>query len=176
MYKLVLFDVDGVLTDGSLYYGVEGEVLKVFNVKDGFSVSLLHSQGIKVGLLSAKESEPLKKRAIDLKFDIVLLGAKDKLKALDEIISETEISCSEIVFVGDDINDLPVFEKIGLSIAPSDAYSLVKEAAMWVTSAKGGHGVAREVADKILLDMGVDIQKVYLDLVSAEKKSKSLEQ
>jgi len=148
--RLVVFDVDGVLTDGLLHYGSEGEVIKVFHVRDGVGIKLLQDNNIPVAVISAKESLPLAKRMTELGVNYFFPGSKDKKSALMQILSELAIEVTDVVYVGDDMVDLPVMREVGVSLAPSDAYFLVRNECDWVLDTAGGQGVAREVADLVL--------------------------
>lgn len=168
--QLVVFDVDGVLTDGSLFYSKEGEALKKFNVKDGVGIKMLQEHQIPVAVISAKQSPSLEKRMKDLRVRFFKPGSTNKLKALDEILKELNISKEQVAYVGDDMVDVPVMEQVGFAVTPADGYWLVKEVADWVTESSGGHGVAREVADKIL-SYKFDLREIY-KLASTEKFEK----
>lgn len=159
--RLVLFDVDGVLTDGSLFIGPEGEVFKSFNAKDGVAVALLKSHGIKVGIISGKASKALDWRVDQLGLDYAITGCQDKLAALNVLLDGTDLSFENVVFVGDDIIDISVMEKVAFSIAPADAHQLAIECAEFVTSCKGGEGVARESAELILKNAGLSLSEMY---------------
>ena len=158
--KLVVFDVDGVLTDGSLYYSEAGECFKKFNVKDGVGIKLLQDQGIAVAVVSAKESAPLSRRMADLGIALFRPGTKDKLAVVQSIAGELGIEMEQVAMVGDDMVDLNVMRECGLSIAPADAYEQVLKRVDWVTKAEGGGGVAREVADRILA-LSHDLDEIY---------------
>lgn len=158
--KLVVFDVDGVLTDGRLYYGGEGEVVKAFNVKDGVGIKLLRTQGIEVAVISAKSSMPLQKRITDLGIKHFYPGTKDKKIQLQQLCQKLQLLPGEAAFVGDDVIDLKVKETVGLFFAPKDAHPLVQTQAHCVTQLPGGMGVAREVADMILSTRG-DLATFY---------------
>lgn len=160
-FKVVLFDVDGVLTDGSLYYSESGEAIKVFNARDGVSVGLLKTAGLKVGLLSAKKSGPLQRRAMDLNYDYCFFGIEDKLAQVDELVRSEGISYKEVAFVGDDIVDVPVMAVVGLSAAPRDAHAQAVKRADWHLEANGGQGVAREFADRFLSECGANLDELY---------------
>jgi len=162
--RLVLFDVDGVLTDGSLYIGPSGEICKSFNAKDGVAIALLQKYEIKVGIISGKASKALDFRIKQLNFDYAITGCDDKLTALNEIMKSASLSLNQIAFVGDDIIDIPVMEEVELGIAPADAHELVLSCANHVTSAKGGHGVARECAEFILNRAGISLREMYSGL------------
>ncbi|GAA6133318.1 HAD family hydrolase [Oceaniserpentilla sp. 4NH20-0058] len=168
---LMIFDVDGVLTDGTLVYGPSGEEVKHFNVKDGVGIKLLQTYGVHVAIISAKESEPLKKRIIDLGIKYSYLACKDKLAALDELLVKLKLDYTQVAYCGDDVIDLKVMTKIGFAIAPNDAYFMVKEAAHYVTSSLGGKGVAREVAD-VILSSRMDLKDAYIKAMLPEFEEK----
>lgn len=163
--ELVLFDVDGVLTDGTLLIGPEGEALKPFNVRDGVAVGLLRQHGIKSGVLSAKSSQPLITRATQLGMDVIKIGFSHKLEAIRQIAEEEGIAADRIAFAGDDIIDIPVMREVATAYAPADAHSLVIEAADLVTKAQGGRGVAREIAEDLLSARGLDLSQMYAHLL-----------
>ena len=152
--KLLLLDVDGVLTDGSIYYNDEGQETKPFNVKDGFGMKMLMSAGIELGIVTGRRSKALAHRCRDLGIDLIFDGISDKSSVLDEIQQRTENSAENIAFVGDDIPDLALMRRIGVSIAVADAHEKVREYADWVTSAPGGAGAVREVCEAILKSQG----------------------
>ena len=158
---LVLFDVDGVMTDGSIYIDAHGESFKKFNVKDGLAIELLHSHGIKTGVVSGKASAALTERCEKLCFDYIITGCKNKLPRVEAICNELGITLEQVAFVGDDVLDLPVMQVCGASFAPSDAHLLVLQQASYITQAAGGYGVVREVADKILVSRLGDLATVY---------------
>ena len=163
--RLVLFDVDGVLTDGTLFIGPDGEICKSFNAKDGVAVALLQKYEIMVGVISGKKSKALDYRIKQLNFDFAVTGCNDKLNSLNEIKKSTNHNQSQIAFVGDDIIDMPIMKKMALGIAPSDAHQLVIDCANYVTQSKGGSGVARETAEFILNNAGLSLERMYLGLV-----------
>lgn len=148
--RLVVFDVDGVLTDGTLTYSAQGEEVKHFNVKDGVGIKLLGYFDIACAVISAKDSAPLRKRMQDLKVEHFYPGSKDKWPVLENLLQQLQLSAEQVCYVGDDVIDLKVMKKVGLSIAPADAFWMVREHADIVTQASGGRGVAREVADLVL--------------------------
>ena len=164
--RLVLFDVDGVLTDGSLHIGSDGEVVKSFNAKDGVAVALLRAHGIRSGIISGKASPALDYRARQLKLDLVVTGCHDKLSAYTDLKSDHGLADEQIVFVGDDVIDLPVIQQVGISYAPADAHSLVLRQASHITRASGGQGVAREVAEHLLLLGGLSLDAAYQPLLA----------
>lgn len=158
--KLVAFDIDGVMTDGRLYYGAEGEHLKVFNVKDGVGLKLLHSQGIDVAVISAKTSLALEKRMDDLGVTHFFPGCSNKSQCLQELARALSVASEQIAFIGDDVLDLQVLGCVGLFIAPKDAHPLVCDKAHHITESAGGMGVVREVADAIL-SCRMDLEQLY---------------
>lgn len=159
--ELILFDVDGVMTDGSIYIDKNGESFKKFNVKDGLAIELLRSHNIKTGVVSGKASEALTLRSEKLGFDFIVTGCKNKLPRVNAICAELNIGLDKVAFVGDDVLDLPVMKKCGASFAPSDAHELVLRYAQYVTKAAGGSGVVREIADIILLERFDNLDAVY---------------
>lgn len=173
LVSLVIFDVDGVLTDGTLVYGPKGEEVKNFNVKDGVGIKLLQTYGIAVAVISAKESLPLKKRIEDLGIQYSYLKCKDKLEALTELTQKLNLEFEQVAFCGDDVIDLKVMREIGLSIAPNDAYEMVKIYADVVTNVGGGKGVAREVAD-IILSSRMDLEQAYIKAMLPEFEEKQV--
>ena len=150
--KMVITDVDGVLTDGGLYYSSEGLTMKKFNVKDGMGTRLLREKGIRVGIITTDgETESiLKQRARRLKLDFLYTGIWQKEEKLDEIRKEYNIEYENIAFLGDDVNDISIIEKVGFSAAPADAAESVKQKVDLVLYRKGGEGVFREFADLLL--------------------------
>lgn len=166
--RLVLFDVDGVLTDGSLHIGDSGEHAKVFNVRDGIAIGLLRTHGIKSGVISGKASGPLDFRIRQLGFDASVTGRLDKLPAYAQMLSELGIRDEEVAYVGDDVVDLAVMRRVGVSYAPADAHALVREQASHVLQARGGQGVAREVAEHVLMAAGMTLAQVYAHMLDAD--------
>lgn len=148
--KLVIFDVDGVLTDGGLYYDAQGEGFKRFNVKDGVALKLLPKWGVEVAVITAKDSLPLRKRMSDLGLKHVYYGCHNKAAAFDELMTSLSLSASQVAYVGDDVIDLQVMPKVGVSICPSDAHALLLRHCDLVLHKGAGQGVAREVSDLVL--------------------------
>lgn len=148
--KLLLLDVDGVLTDGRLYYGNSGEELKAFNIQDGLGIKLLQQGGIQVGIITGRRSSLLQRRAEELAISPLIQGREDKLTALNEILDSLNISMEEIAFVGDDLPDLAVIMRVGLGITPANGSSTVANRAHWQTKKSGGDGAVREIAEMIL--------------------------
>ncbi len=172
--KLVVFDVDGVLTDGTLSYSANGEEVKHFNVKDGVGIKLLGEYDVVTAIISAKDSAPLKKRAADLGVGHFYPGCKDKWAQLSTLLDELWFTPEEVCYVGDDVIDLKVMKRVGLSVAPKDAFWLVKDHADLITEAKGGKGVAREVAD-IILGSRMPLDEAYIKAMLPEFENQKSE-
>lgn len=153
--KLLVFDVDGTLTDGSVYVGLQGEIIKVFNVKDGLGISLALQNGFKVVLVTGRKSEMLLKRAQELGVSEVHQGVSNKVKVLRKICSKYEISIEEVAFMGDDLNDFMAMQTVGLACVPSDAAEDLKQVAHYITKENGGKGAARAFIEYILKAQGI---------------------
>lgn len=148
--KLVITDVDGVLTDGGLYYTAEGEVMKRFHVHDGLGVKMLQTCGIQVAVISGGDHPLLRKRLEVLKIQLAHLGKIEKRSACFDIMKQAGVAPEQTAFIGDDTLDLPAFEVCGLAIATRNAHDYVKAKADWILEKAGGEGAFREVSDKIL--------------------------
>lgn len=148
--KLIITDVDGVLTDGGLYYTDEGMVMKRFNVKDGMATHLLREKGIKCGIISTDKSSIITKRAERLKLDFAYIEVWDKKSKMLEICSEYNILPENVAFIGDDVNDIEIIKNVGFSAAPKDAVDKIISIVDYVCTKNGGHGAFREFADLIL--------------------------
>lgn len=147
--RLLVLDVDGVLTDGTLYFSEHGETLKAFSVQDGLGMKLLRSRGVEVAVISGRRSAPLERRLADLGV-VHRLGRDDKLAALDELLADLAVGDDAIAYAGDDVIDLPVMRRVGVALTVPNARPQVIAEAHWVTSAAGGHGAVREMTDAIL--------------------------
>lgn len=156
--RLLLLDVDGVLTDGRLYYGNNGEELKAFNIQDGLGIKLLQRNDIQVGIITGRSSELVARRASELGIKLIVQGREDKLTALEETLDavseESRLQMEQIAFLGDDLPDVAVIRRVGLGVAVANAREFVVENAHWQTTAKGGHGAVRELAEMILQAQG----------------------
>jgi YrbI family 3-deoxy-D-manno-octulosonate 8-phosphate phosphatase len=148
--KLVLSDVDGVLTDGGMYYSKDGEFLKKFNTKDGMGIELLLDVGIKTILITREKSEVTISRGKKLKVEKTLSGIIDKKKELEKICVEYNVTPEEIAYIGDDVNDLEIMKLVGFSCSPNDGVNKIKKIADYICKLNGGKGVFREVSDLIL--------------------------
>lgn len=152
--RLVLTDVDGVMTDGTILLLPDGGEAKAFHVRDGLGVVLAQRAGLRIGILSGRSSEAVTRRARELGIDIVRQGIGDKGAALREVLAAERISASEVAYMGDDVNDLGVMGEVGLSAAPADAPLEVRALAFMVTDARGGQGCLREFLEAILRARG----------------------
>ncbi|GAB3489168.1 KdsC family phosphatase [Marinomonas epiphytica] len=148
--QLVVFDVDGVLTDGGLLYGDLGETIKRFNVKDGVAMKLLPKWGVQVAVITAKDSAPLRQRMADLKVEHFYPGCHNKAEAFAAICEALHISAKQAVYIGDDVIDLQVMPQVGIAMCPQDAHVLVQRHCQVRLTKGAGQGVAREVADLLL--------------------------
>ena len=148
--KAVVFDVDGVLTDGGLWYGPTGEVMKRFDVKDGHAMVLARLTDLPIALLTARSSKIVEVRAQELKLTKVFQGRREKGPAFEELCLELGVPPAEVAYMGDDVNDLPALSRAGLSGAPADAVPLVRESVHFVSTRPGGHGAAREFIELVL--------------------------
>jgi 3-deoxy-D-manno-octulosonate 8-phosphate phosphatase (KDO 8-P phosphatase) len=152
--QAVVFDVDGVLTDGGLWYGPSGEALKRFNVKDGHAMVLARLTQLPVAVLTARTSPMVEFRANELKLTKVFQGRREKGAGFVELAQELGFAPSQLAYMGDDLNDLPALTRAGLSGCPSDAVAEVRQAVHFVASSPGGHGAAREFLELILKATG----------------------
>lgn len=152
--RLVLTDVDGVLTTSHLYYGHEGIHLRGFSTRDGAGMNWLAQSGIPVGFISALDAPSTRQRARDLKVEEVHLGSGDKLPIFQEICSRRGLRPEEVAYLGDDLHDLPVLLRAGFSACPSDAAEEVRAGCHWTVPLRGGDGVLRAVAERILKAQG----------------------
>ena len=151
-YKMFLTDCDGCLTDGGMYYSEKGDELKKFNTKDGMGFGMLRSKGMLTGVITGERVDLNRRRFEKLRLDLMVPGCLNKVEAIKRICDEYNITPEDIVYVGDDINDIEAIKMVGLGCCPSDANKRVLEAADYVTRAKGGEGVIREVVEHLLYD------------------------
>lgn len=149
--KLLILDVDGVLTDGRLHYTQQGEELKVFYVHDGLGIKLLQNAEIVVAIISSRQSEIVTKRMYDLGVTHVYQGQTDKLPAYRKLITQLNLRDEQVAYLGDDLPDLPVMKHVGLSIAVANANIAVLQQVDWITTKSGGAGAVREVCELIML-------------------------
>ena len=148
--RLFLTDCDGVLTDGGMYYFEDGNEAKKFNTKDGMAFKLLREKGVKIGIITGEKTKIVENRANKLKMDFLYQGVTDKLSVIKSICSRENITLQQIVYVGDDINDIEALKSVGFSACPADANHKVVPCCKYVCRACGGQGVIREIVDMIL--------------------------
>lgn len=152
--RLMIFDVDGILTDGSLHYGPNGEMIKTFNVLDGHGIRLLQQSGVATAIISARKSDIVVRRAADLGIHHVYQGVHDKRTAFEQLLSDTGTAPEACGFIGDDVIDLPILLRCGFSASVPNAHGEVRLRVHYVTQAGGGRGAARELCDFILRAQG----------------------
>lgn len=152
--KLLVFDADGVLTDGSLVYGPSGEALKQFHAHDGLGLVMARMGGVKRAVLTGRNSRIVGRRSRELRFDSIKLGRFDKVVALREILAETGCAAADALYMGDDLIDLPALNEVGLPVAVPAAPADVRNACRYVTAAGGGRGAVREITDLVLKAAG----------------------
>lgn len=148
--RLLLLDVDGVLTDGSIVYGPAGTELKAFSTRDGFGIRLLQEAGVEVGIITARSSEAVQRRAQDLKLRHVFQGVRNKIEAFTAILAERQLAPTQIAYMGDDWLDLPLLIRVGLAATVADGAAEVRAVAHFVSKGKGGRGAVRELCDLIV--------------------------
>ena len=148
--RILVLDVDGVLTDGSIYYSNSGDELKAFNIQDGLGIKLLQGADIEVAIITGRSSNLLSRRTNELGIDRVVQGREDKLTALNELLADDSYTMNEIAYMGDDLPDLAVIRRVGLGMTVANANPTVVEHAGWQSSRDGGRGAVREAAEFIL--------------------------
>jgi 3-deoxy-D-manno-octulosonate 8-phosphate phosphatase (KDO 8-P phosphatase) len=152
--KVMIFDVDGVLTDGSLTYGPDGEVTKTFYVLDGLGIQLLNRTGVQTAIISARTSPIVVRRAADLGITHVFQGQHDKRLAFAELLAKTGVTAEECGYIGDDVIDLPLFTRVGFAVTVPSGHPEVQYRAHYVTKNPGGRGAVREVCDMVMRAQG----------------------
>lgn len=152
--RLMIFDVDGVLTDGGLYYGADGEPIKRFNALDGHGIKMLQQYGIATAIITARKSPIVLRRAQDLGISHVFQGVHDKRSAFMQLLELAAVSADACGYLGDDIIDLPVISRVGFTASVANGHHAVKARVDYITEASGGNGAAREVCDLILFAQG----------------------
>lgn len=152
--KLLLLDVDGVLTDGSLLYSSTGEETKAYNTQDGFGIALLHQAGLQTGIITARQSAMVERRAKELKITHVHQGARKKNEAFKEILKSTGIKPFEVAYMGDDWLDLILLQQVGLAVTPANGAEELKDVVHYITPRSGGHGAVRDCCNLILKARG----------------------
>jgi 3-deoxy-D-manno-octulosonate 8-phosphate phosphatase (KDO 8-P phosphatase) len=152
--KVMIFDVDGILTDGSLTYGPDGEITKTFNVLDGLGIQLLQKTGVVTAIISARKSPIVLARARDLGINHVWQGHQDKRIAFAELLEQTGLTAEQCGYIGDDVIDLPLLTKVGFAVTVPTGHPEVQHRAHYVTKAGGGRGAVREVCDMLMRAQG----------------------
>jgi 3-deoxy-D-manno-octulosonate 8-phosphate phosphatase (KDO 8-P phosphatase) len=152
--KLLVLDVDGVLSDGRLYFSNSGDEIKAFSTLDGQGIKMLQRSGVEVAIITGRSSELVKRRANNLGIEHLIQGREDKLTALDELIATVEVNYSETAFLGDDLPDLAAIRKVGLGMTVANGHHFVVEHADWQTQARGGEGAVREACELIMRAQG----------------------
>lgn len=152
--RLVIFDVDGVLTDGSLFLDADGRELKAFHSRDGHGMKMLQASGVKIAIITGRTSTVVTHRMASLGIEYVYQGQLDKLPAYRELIAKLNVEADQVAYVGDDVVDLPIMCRVGLAVAVQDAHALVCKHAHWQTQLPGGRGAAREVCELIMAAQG----------------------
>ena len=150
LVRLAIFDVDGVLTDGKLFFTDDGREIKAFHAHDGLGLKRLQSAGVTVAIITTRESPIVSHRMAELGVDHVYQGQQDKLPVFESLCTALKVEPEMVAYTGDDLPDLPLIQRVGLGIAVANAHPAVREAAQWVTRTPGGEGAAREVSDLIL--------------------------
>ena len=152
--KLVVFDVDGVLTDGGLFFGDDGQEYKAFYSRDGLGMKLLKQTGVEIGVITARSSQVVEHRMRGLGIENVYQGKLNKLDAFHHMLAKLNVTAQQTAYAGDDVVDLPVMKEAGLAIAVQDAHPFVKQHAHWITQHGGGRGAARDVCELIMQAQG----------------------
>ena len=148
--KLILSDVDGVMTDGTIFIMPSGEEARVFNVRDGYGVIMAHAAGLETGIITGRSSPSVTERAKSLGMSVVKQGSLDKIRLFEEVLAEKSLAPHEVAYIGDDYPDLPILQQAGLSATPADAPLALKEAAFMIMESAGGRGAVREFIETIL--------------------------
>jgi len=152
--KLLVLDVDGVLSDGRIIFGHDGELMKNFNSQDGLGITVAHKAGLRTAIITGRESQIVHLRGSELNIADIYQGTKNKVEALSDLIAKYKVTLEEVAYVGDDLNDLPVLVRVGLACAVANAVPEVKNYAHFVTNHQGGQGAVREVIEFILKTQG----------------------
>ena len=170
--KAVMLDVDGVLTDGGIYYDPTGREIKRFHVADGLGMELLRYAGIRVVILSGRVAEAITRRAAELRVTDCYQGVRDKKAQIERLRQQWQMKADELLYVGDDLNDLPAFEAVGVRVAVANADAMLKAQAHYVTKATGGNGAVREVCEWLLKARG-DWEKAVEAYLQSRKEAGS---
>ena len=160
--QLLILDVDGVLTDGKIYLAADGQEIKVFHTLDGHGIKMLLQAGIQVAIITGRDAPATATRAKQLGIQHYYAGVADKIKAFEDLLQKTQIAEKNCAYMGDDLPDLPVLRRVGLSAAPDNAHDLIKKEVALVTQRKGGEGAVRELCDRILSVHTLSEDKAFL--------------
>ncbi|HEC18938.1 MAG TPA: 3-deoxy-manno-octulosonate-8-phosphatase KdsC [Gammaproteobacteria bacterium] len=152
--KLVIFDVDGVLTDGRLILGDDGQEYKAFHSRDGHGMKMLQATGVEIGIITGRTSRVVEHRMANLGVSHVYQGKLEKLPAFEELIAKLGVETQQVAYMGDDVVDLPIMLRVGLAVATNDAHELVGKHAHWQTPHNGGQGAARDLCELIMEAQG----------------------
>ena len=152
--RLVIFDVDGVMTDGKLYLASDGTETKSFNILDGLGIKLLMKAGIHCAIISGRRSDAVERRMRDLGVEHVYHGIEDKLPLFEDLLEQLDLEADQVAHMGDDLPDLPIMRRVGLAVTVTNGSSLIKPYAHWETSRPGGQGAVREVCELVLSAQG----------------------
>lgn len=158
--ELVIFDVDGVMTDGSLFFGDDGQEYKAFNSLDGHGMRMLHEGGIRTAVITGRKSQVVEHRMRDLGVDLIYQGYRDKIPAFETLLKEVNLSIEQVAYVGDDVVDLPIMTRVGFGIAVQSSHPFVKQHAHWITPRNGGCGAVRDVCELLLEARGTLASKL----------------
>ena len=163
--KLIIFDVDGVLTDGSLFFGDDGQEYKAFNSLDGHGMKMLQQSGVKIGIITGRTSNVVKHRMANLKVDLIYQGQLEKRPAYEKILQDENLQPEQVAYVGDDVVDLPVMTRVGLAITVANGHELAKQHAHWIAPRNGGQGAARDICEFLMKAQGnyENAMQQYLD-------------
>lgn len=160
--QLLILDVDGVLTDGKIYLAADGQEIKVFHTLDGHGIKMLLQAGIQVAIITGRDATATATRVKQLGIQHYYAGVADKIKAFEDLLQKTQIAEKNCAYMGDDLPDLPVLRRVGLSAAPDNAHDLIKKEVALVTQRKGGEGAVRELCDRILSVHTLSEDKAFL--------------
>jgi len=163
--KLIILDVDGVMTDGTVIYNADGHESKGFNTQDGFGINMAQKAGLRFGALTGRVSKAVERRVNDLKFDFYKSGHIYKVEHINTMISESALQPEQVLYMGDDIVDLACAPHVGIFVAPANAQPRVREKIEWITQASGGRGAVREMINALLVAQGVldEVEASYLN-------------
>ena len=157
LIELIVFDVDGTMTDGGTFYSDQGVALKRFDIRDGMGIVLLHKAGLRTAIITSEQTQLVQKRAETLKIDIIIQGSRNKLASLSSLSDQLQIPMQHIAYIGDDVNDAQCLQAVGFSMAPADAHGLIRNTVHYVSQYPGGHGAVRELCDLILESKNMSI-------------------